>query len=68
MWIRPGQDDDLDGIVLRGAIEGGVEIVGQLQILRVALLRAVHDEPGNAWRRGFIENGRQGLCGHVFTS
>jgi len=31
-----GQDDHLDGVVLRGAVEGGVERVEQTGVLGVA--------------------------------
>ena len=52
-----GEDDDLDRIVLHRLVEGGVEVVGHLQVLGVARLRAVHHDPRNR-RVGPLDNDR----------
>ena len=52
-----GENDDLDGIVLHRLVEGGVEVVGHLQVLRVARLGPVHHDPRNARVGPFHHNG-----------
>jgi hypothetical protein len=57
--MRPasGQDDDLDCIVLHRRVERGVEVVGHLQVLRVARLGPVHHDPRDARFRPFHDDG-----------
>ena len=52
-----GEDDDLDRVVLHRLVEGGIEIVGHLQVLRVARLGPVHHDPRDAWLRPFHDDG-----------
>ena len=42
MWVAAGQDDDLGFWIVGSEVEGAVQIVGHLQVLGVARLRAVH--------------------------
>ncbi len=52
-----GEDDDLDRVVLHRLVEGGVEVVGHLQVLRVARLGPVHHDPRDAWLRPLHDDG-----------
>ena len=52
-----GEDDDLDRVVLHRLVEGGIEVVGHLQVLRVARLGPVHHDPRDAWLRPFHDDG-----------
>ena len=52
-----GEDDDLDRVVLHRLVEGGVEVVGHLQVLRVARLGPVHHDPRDARLRPLHDNG-----------
>ena len=52
-----GEDDDLDRVVLHRLVEGGVEIVGHLQVLRVARLGPVHHDPRDARLRPLHDDG-----------
>src|SRR5690242_16670363 len=52
-----GEDDDLDGVVLHRLVEGGVEVVGHLQVLRVARLGPVHHDTRDAWLRPRHDDG-----------
>jgi hypothetical protein len=47
------EDDDLDRIVLHRRIECGIEVVGHLQVLCVARLGPVHDDPRDRRLRPF---------------
>src|SRR5436190_422418 len=38
-------------------VEGGIEVVGHLQVLRVARLGPVHHDPRDAWLRPFHDDG-----------
>ena len=58
-----GEDDDLDRIVLHRGIEGGVEVVGHLQVLRVPRLGPVHHDPRDARLRPFDDDGLVGGFG-----
>ena len=40
-----GEHDHLDRVVLHRLVEGGVEVVGHLQVLRVARIGPVHHDP-----------------------
>ena len=62
MRSAAGQDDDLDRVVLHCVIERGVEVVGHLQVLRVARLGPVHHDPRDARVRPFHDDGFK--CGH----
>src|SRR6266404_9917091 len=57
MRAATGEDDDLDCVVLHGLIEGSIEVVGHLQVLRVARLGPVHHDPRDAWLRPFHDDG-----------
>src|SRR3954452_5675060 len=52
-----GENDHLDRVVLHRLIKGGVEIVGHLQVLRVARVGPVHHDPGNRRLRPLHEDG-----------
>ena len=52
-----GEDDDLDRVILHRPVERGVEIVGHLQILRVARFGPVHHDPRNARLGPFHQQG-----------
>src|SRR6476620_561029 len=52
-----GKDDDLDRIVLHRMVEGGIEVVSHLQVLRVARLGPVHHDPGDARLRPLHDDG-----------
>src|SRR6266849_8472097 len=52
-----GEDDDFDVVVTRRHVEGVVQLVEQLGVLRVACLRAVQHDAGNMLGWGFIEDG-----------
>ena len=56
------ENDDLDRVVLHRRIEGGVEVVGHLQVLRVARLGPVHHDPRDARFRPLHDDGFE--CGH----
>src|SRR6476661_5123522 len=62
MRAAAGEDDDLDRVVLHRAVKGGVEIIGHLQVLRVARFRPVHHDPRDARLRPFHDDGF--ICGH----
>jgi len=57
MRTAAGQDDDLDRVVLHCIIERSVEVVGHLQVLRVACLGPVHHDPRDARFRPFHDDG-----------
>jgi hypothetical protein len=61
-----GENDDLDGIVLDRPVEGGVEVVGHLQILGVARLGPVHHDPRDTRLRPLHNNGFESIfaCTH----
>jgi hypothetical protein len=52
-----GQDDDLDRVVLHRGVERGVEVVGHLQVLRVARLGSVHHDPRDPRFRPLHDDG-----------
>ena len=52
-----GEYDHLDRIVLHRRVEGGVEIVSHLQILRIARLGPVHHDPGDRRIRPLHQDG-----------
>ncbi len=52
-----GKDDDLDRVVLHRLVEGGVEVVGHLQVLSVARLGPVHHNPRDGRRRPLDDDG-----------
>jgi hypothetical protein len=62
MRTAAGQDDHLDRVVLHRIIERSVEVVGHLQVLRVACLGPVHHDPHDARIRPLDEYGFK--CGH----
>jgi hypothetical protein len=51
------ENDHLDRIILHRLVEGGIEIVGHLQVLRVACFRPVHHDPRDARLRPFHDDG-----------
>ena len=57
--IDCGEDDHFDVVVLRCMIERSVDIVDQLIILRVPLIRSVEDDPGDIWRRLLVNHRRK---------
>ncbi len=55
--VGAGEHDDLDGVVLHRAVEGGVQVVGHLQVLRIARIGPVHHDPRHIWRRLLVDDG-----------
>ena len=53
---RAGEDDDLHRVVVDRRVEGGIERVGHLRVLGVAVLRPVHRHEGDVAAR-LVENG-----------
>ena len=55
MRPRACQNDHLDVVILRGRIEGVVEVVGELEILRIADLGAILGDAHDILGDFFIE-------------
>jgi len=55
-----GQHDDLDVLLAHGEIERRVQLIGHVHVLRVALVRPVQADAGDALARLVIEQGIEG--------
>jgi hypothetical protein len=64
--VGAGEHDDLDRVVLHRAVEGGAQVVGHLQVLRVARIGPVHHDPRHIRRRLLVDDGF--VFGHAALS
>src|SRR5690606_5443994 len=54
VWSVAGEDDDLDVVVARRAVERGVQLVGHLQSLRIARFRPRHRDARDMGKRYLV--------------
>ena len=62
------EDDHLDVVVLRGGIEGVVELIEKVGVLRIARRHAIEDDARDVLGRGFIADVIEGLHGILLGS
>src|SRR3954451_5623786 len=60
MLSHSGEHDDLHVRLPHSMVEGAVEVVGHLHVLRVALLGAVQCDPSHPWTGLIVEDGLEG--------